>query len=50
LHALAGRREDGVEHGGRRHRDGRLADAAPEAAGRHHDASTFGISSMRITL
>src|SRR5215211_5530794 len=29
---LAGRRVDGVEHGGRGHADGRLADAAPEAA------------------
>src|SRR5665647_1257799 len=36
--ALAGRREDRVEHGWRRHADGRLADAAPEPAGRHDDA------------
>src|ERR1700704_5388777 len=35
--ALAGRREVGVEHGRRRHRDGRLADAAPETTGWHHD-------------
>ena len=34
--ALAGRREEGIEHRRRRHRDGGLADAAPEAAGRHH--------------
>src|SRR5215213_3125061 len=32
--ALAGRGEDRVEHGRRRDRDRRLADAAPEAAGR----------------
>src|SRR5215204_1271585 len=31
--ALAGRGEDRVEHGRRRDRDRRLADAAPEAAG-----------------
>src|SRR5262249_1352232 len=36
--ALAGRRRDGVEHGGRGDADGRLTDAAPHAAvGRHHD-------------
>src|SRR5215470_8805906 len=34
--ALAGRREEGIEHGRRRDRDGRLADAAPESTGRHH--------------
>src|SRR6266851_7094461 len=33
--ALAGRREDGIDHRRRRHADGRLADAAPKAAGRH---------------
>src|SRR5205823_6921146 len=35
--ALSGRREVGVHHGRRRHADGRLADAAPESAGRHDD-------------
>ena len=30
--ALAGRREKGVEHGGRRDADRRLADPAPETA------------------
>ena len=33
--ALAGRGEDRVQHRGTGHRDGRLADAAPEPAGRH---------------
>ena len=37
--ALAGRRGDGVEDGRRGDADGRLADAAPEAAGRHDDRS-----------
>ena len=36
--ALAGGREVGVEHRWRGDADGRLADAAPEAAARHHDA------------
>ena len=35
--ALAGRGEDRVQHRRRRDRDRRLADAAPEAAGRHDD-------------
>src|SRR5258708_2572089 len=35
--ALSRRREVGVEHRGRRHANGRLADAAPEAAARHDD-------------
>src|SRR5262245_55303358 len=34
---LARRPEVGVEHGGSRHADRRLADAAPEATGRHDD-------------
>src|SRR5829696_1275929 len=40
--ALAGRGEDRVEHGGRRHRDRRLADAAPEAARRDHSGLDRG--------
>src|SRR5262245_15999015 len=40
--ALAGRREERVEHRRRRHEDGRLADAAPEAAGRHDARLDFG--------
>src|SRR2546430_8648637 len=35
--ALAGRREIRVEHGGRGHEDGRLADTAPEVVRRHDD-------------
>src|SRR4051794_32449667 len=35
--ALAGGGEDRVEHGGGRNRNRRLADAAPEIAGRHDD-------------
>ncbi len=35
--SFAGRREVGVEHGGRRDADRRLADTAPEAAARHDD-------------
>src|SRR5262249_35063925 len=35
--ALAGRREEGIEHGRRGDEDRRLTDAAPEAAGRHDD-------------
>src|SRR5450830_325369 len=36
-HPLAGGGEDGVEHRRRSHRNRRLADTAPEAAGRHDD-------------
>src|SRR5437667_3794634 len=35
--SLAGRREDGVEHGRRGYEDCRLADAAPEVVARHDD-------------
>src|SRR5262249_16573455 len=35
--ALAGRREEGIEHGRRSDEDCRLTDAAPEAAGWHDD-------------
>src|SRR5262249_39187102 len=35
--ALAGRREEGIEHGRRGDEDRRFTDAAPEAAGRHDD-------------
>src|SRR5260370_37515669 len=35
--ALAGRGEDGVEHGGRGHENRRLAHTAPESTRRHDD-------------
>jgi len=37
-----------LKHRGRRHANGRLADAAPDPAGGHDDRSTFGIWASRI--
>src|ERR1700758_1873480 len=39
---LAGCREERIEHGGGGDEDRRLADAAPESAGRHDDRFAFG--------
>jgi hypothetical protein len=47
--ALAGGGEDGVQHRRRRHRDGGLAHAAPEAARGHHDGLDLGHAVHRIT-
>jgi len=48
--ALAGRPEVGVQHRGPATQMVGSPTAAPEAAARHHDRFTFGISAIRIEL